>query len=153
MANPPLIGISLLVQEPFIEVKGTRGSPELANPDSPYEVDVDHIRAIEARLIEVWEKNLGAKPRWNSAPGSVAGRAQVVPDDFHVLEIMAFRRKSFIVARSMLREISYEPNLYDYEDRLHAERNRLIHLGLDDRSYELLGELKAYALGRQPFWD
>ena len=120
-AKPPLVGFSILVQEPFIEIKGTRRNPELANPTTPYEVDLDHIRAIEARLIEVWERAHGSKPRWNTARGSVAGRQQVVPDDLHVLEIMAFSRKSFVVARSMLREISHEPNLYGYEDRLHAD--------------------------------
>ena len=151
--KPPLVGFSILVQEPFVEIKGTRRNPELADPTVPYEVDLGHIRAIESRLIEVWERAYGSKPRWNSAGGSVSGREQVVPDDLQVLEIMAFRRKSFIVTRSMLREISRDANLFAYEDRLHAERNRLVNNGLDERHYELPTELKAYALGRQPFLD
>jgi len=152
-AQPPLVGFSILVQEPFIKIKGTRGDPELADPTTPYEVDLDDIRAIEARLIEVWERAFGTKPRWNAARGSVAGRKKVTPDDLHVLEIMAFRQKSFIVSRSMLREISNKPNLYEYEDHLHAERSRLINLGLDEGHYKLSDELKSYALGPQPFLD
>jgi hypothetical protein len=152
-AEPALIGISILVQEPFINVLKNCAVQRIADPSSPYEIDAEDVLATESRLIETWERAHGQRPPWNGAPGRIAGRNQAVPDDYHVLEIMSLRRPSFLVSRSMLREVSNEPDLYGKEILLHAERNRLINLQLDERDYALEPDLLEYARGRQPFFD
>ena len=73
---------------------------------SAYECDPDRVQAIELRLIEIWEQSHGEKPAWNLATGSLRWREQVIANDLAVLDIMAFRRRSFIVSRSLLRELS-----------------------------------------------
>ena len=152
-SNPQLIGFSILVQEKAVKIMGTRSAPDPANPMTPWEMDLDEIRAIESRLIEVWEKATGAKPRWNEAVGSVAGRERVVPNDLEVLEIMSFAKKSFIVAKSMIPELSEDPDIFSKEERIHSERIRLINDNLDERHFQISDDLLEYATGRQPFFD